>query len=87
MATSTQQYARILAAGGSLRITSYGSTLETLLTLADAARRGGSRLEIVTWGTPLESDDLVRISMAGKGAVSFDSVSEAPSVTKSMLEA
>lgn len=59
--------ARILEAGGSLRVT--GLTPDTLVRLASIAKRKGVRLEIVSNLTP---DSCVKIATAGGGAVLFD---------------
>lgn len=62
---------QVLAAGGSLVISSSGKPAATLIQLAQAAAASGAHLTIhVT--TPLPVLELVQIAEAGQGRVTFN---------------
>jgi hypothetical protein len=82
MVLSTQEILYLLGSGISLRIRSYGSSIEDMRKYAKAARESGAHLTIVadlvrsTAGGPqaMTGEIIARIAKAGGGSVVFDLV-------------
>lgn len=71
MKRSAGDLARIAVAGGGFTIDAKNYTVEELARIAVAANNHKPRIHITNAHT-LSTNDIARIAVAGKGAVSFD---------------
>jgi hypothetical protein len=65
---STDDFARIVAAGGGIRLSAAGRSTDDLARLAAAARNGGGQVTFIGM-EGRSTDELARIAAAGHGRV------------------